>query len=357
MKLYLTGGFLGSGKTTAIYNACLELMDKGIQPAVITNDQGNELVDTAFIRGGKITAYEIPDGCFCCNYKELDQHIQTLQQTHQPEIIFAESVGSCTDLVATVIKPFLQFHPQIEVVLSVFADASVLSALINGSPLFVESVNYIYKKQLEEADVLVVNKIDLLTTQELEEIKVVIKKEYPNKKVIYQNSLKRDSVQNWLSTLNTFQPKERKSLDLDYHIYGSGEAELAWLDAQIEIYTTEHDAVSCAISLINKIYSQINNLQLSIGHLKFLIDDGVHRKKISFTSINQSILKYELIEFSSKMIKVLINARVQTSAGGLRKIVTDAIGELKFQTGCSLIENKMAAFKPGYPKPTYRVLN
>jgi hypothetical protein len=57
------------------------------------------------------------------------------------------------------------------------------------------------------------------------------------------------------------------------------------------------------------------------------------------------------------MIKVLINARVQTSADGLRKIVTDAIGELKFQTDCELTENKMAAFKPGYPKPTYRVLN
>lgn len=357
MKLYLTGGFLGSGKTTAIYNACLELMDEGIQPAVITNDQGNELVDTEFIRSGEITAYEVPGGCFCCNYKGLDQHIQSLQQTHQPEIIFAESVGSCTDLVATVIKPFLKFHPQIEVVLSVFADAGVLSALIQGSPLFAESVNYIYKKQLEEADVLVINKVDLLTAQELEEIKVVIKKEYPNKEVIYQNSLVRSSIQNWLSILNTFQPKERGSLDLDYHIYGLGEAELAWLDAKIEIYTTEHDAVSCAIFLINKIYSQINNLQLSIGHLKFLIDDGVHQKKISFTSINQSILKYELIEFGRKKLKLIINARVQSGPGQLEKIVTDAIGELKIQTDCEVIESKMAAFKTGYPEPTYRILD
>jgi G3E family GTPase len=357
MKLYLTGGFLGSGKTTAIYNACLELIDEGIKPAVITNDQGNELVDTQFIRCGKMPALEVPGGCFCCNYKQLDQHIETLQQTHHPEIIFAESVGSCTDLVATVVKPFLQSHPQIEVVLSVFSDACVLSAMIKGSHLFVESVKYIYKKQLEEADVLVVNKTDLLTAPDLEEINVVLKKEYPNKKVIYQNSLERGSIQNWLSTLKAFQPKKRKSLDLDYHIYGSGEAELAWLDAQIEIYTTEHDAVSCAVSLINKIYLQINNLQLSIGHLKFLIDDGVHQKKISFTSINQSILKYELIEFRSSMIKVLINARVQSTSVLLEKIVTDAIRELKLQTDCGLIENKMTAFKPGYPKPAYRILN
>ena len=358
MKLYLTGGFLGSGKTTAIYNACLELMNEGIQPAVITNDQGNELVDTQFIRCGKITAYEVPGGCFCCNYNELEQHIQSLQQTHQPEIIFAESVGSCTDLVATVIKPFLKFHPQIEVVLSVFADAGVLSALIQGSPLFAESVNYIYKKQLEEADVLVINKIDLLTKQELKEIQVVIEKEYRNKIIIYQNSLERDCIQKWISLLEEFQPKARKSLNLDYVIYGAGEAELGWLDAEIDIYSTEQSAVSSAIALINKIYSQIYNLQLSIGHLKFLINDGAYQKKISFTSINnQSILENELIEFDRKKLKLIINARVQSGPGQLEKIVSDAIRELKIQTDCEVIESRMSAFKPGYPEPTYKILD
>jgi len=358
MKLYLIGGFLGSGKTTAIYNACGELMDNGIQVGVITNDQGNQLVDTKFIRKGDIQTSEVLNGCFCCNYNELALGIQSLQLTNQCKIIFAESVGSCTDLVATVVKPFLQFHPQIKVVLSVFADAGVLSAMIQGSQLFVESVNYIYKKQLEEADVLIVNKIDLLTAPELEEIKVVIKKEYPNKKIIYQNSLERDSIQSWLHSLNTFRQKQRKSLDLDYHIYGSGEAELAWLDAQIEIHTTQTDAASCAISLINKIYSEIISQQLSIGHLKFLLDDGVHQKKISFTSIgNRSILENELIEFHAKKLKLLINARVQSSPSQLEKIVTDAVRQLEIQTDCGIIENEMTAFKPGYPKPTYRILN
>jgi len=357
MKLYLIGGFLGSGKTTAIYNACLELIDEGIRVGVVTNDQGNQLVDTEFIRGANITALEVPGGCFCCNYNELALRIQSLQQTNRSEVIFAESVGSCTDLVATVVKPMLQFHPQIEVVLSVFVDACILHKLIQGSPLFVQSVNYIYKKQLDEANVLVINKIDLLNASQMEEVKSVVKKEYPGKKVVYQNSLEIDSIEKWLSSLNDFQPKVRKSLELDYDIYGAGEAELAWLDAEIYIHTIELDAVRCGIALINKIYSQINNLQLPIGHLKFLIDDGTHQKKISFTSIKLSILEDELIEFDSKKIKVLINARVQGGPDQLAKIVTDAIRELELQTDCEVIKNKIAAFKPGYPKPTYRILN
>jgi G3E family GTPase len=48
MKLHLIGGFLGSGKTTAITNASLLLKNKGILAGVITNDQGNYLVDSSF---------------------------------------------------------------------------------------------------------------------------------------------------------------------------------------------------------------------------------------------------------------------------------------------------------------------
>lgn len=272
-------------------------------------------------------------------------------------MIFAESVGSCTDLVATVIKPLQQVYPQIEIVLSVFADACLLHELIQGSPLFVQNVNYIYKKQLDKADVLVINKIDLLNASQMEVVKTVVKMEYPGKKVVYQDSLKRDSIQKWLSVLNAFQPKARKSLVIDYDIYGSGEAELAWLDAEIDIFTIEQDAVSCGIALINKIYSKINSLQLAIGHLKFLIDDGVHQKKISFTSIKMSALQDEFVEFDSKKIKLLINARIQAGPGQLEKIITENIWELESQMDCEIIENKVAAFKPGYPKLTYRILN
>ena len=175
---------------------------------------------------------------------------------------------------------------------------------------------------------------------------------------IYQNSLERGSVREWTSLLEDFQPKARKSLNLDYVIYGAGEAELGWMDAEVGISSMEQYAVSSAITLVNKIYSQINELRLSIGHLKFFIDDGVHQKKVSFTSMtNRSILENELIGFNSRKIKLIINARVQSEPGQLEKILTDAIRELGIQTNCEVTENKMVAFKPGYPKPTYRILN
>ena len=119
MKLYLVGGFLGSGKTTAIVNACQHLIKQDQRVAVITNDQGDQQVDSAFVKSFGIPAAEVANGCFCCNYDQLDKHIHSFIKDIQPDIIFAESVGSCTDLVATVAKPFVREMPGCSVIISV----------------------------------------------------------------------------------------------------------------------------------------------------------------------------------------------------------------------------------------------
>jgi Ni2+-binding GTPase involved in maturation of urease and hydrogenase len=92
MKLFLVGGFLGSGKTTAIVNACQHLIKKDQRVAVITNDQGDQQVDSAFVKSFGIPAAEVANGCFCCNYDQLDKHIHSFIKDIQPDIIFAESV-------------------------------------------------------------------------------------------------------------------------------------------------------------------------------------------------------------------------------------------------------------------------
>lgn len=357
MKIFLAGGFLGSGKTTAIQQACYQLLEKKTKVGVITNDQGSQLVDTEFIKSFNIPTLEVTDGCFCCNYDKLDSSIKTLLEIHHPEIIFAESVGSCTDLVATVIKPLLKFHPEIKVILSVFADAAALPMLIKGSRLFVDSVNYIYKKQLEEADLLVVNKIDLLSAKQLEEVKQLLKSLYPDKTVLYQNSLNSDNIARWIEALDNFQTTPKKSLELDYDTYGAGEAELAWFDSEIEIRSNSENAVNEAYELITNIHSKIKEQNLSIGHLKFLVNDGERKEKVSFTYGCLDKSAFESSGLDADKVNLLINARVQTNPDQLRTIVATAIRELQRQTDCKVKERKIAAFKPGYPKPTFRILN
>ncbi|MES1217632.1 MAG: GTP-binding protein [Bacteroidota bacterium] len=356
LNIYLTGGFLGSGKTTAIVNACKQLIKEDRRVAVITNDQGDQQVDSGYLQGLLIPNAEVANGCFCCNYDALEEHILRLRDSALPEIVFAESVGSCTDLVATIAKPFALFHPEFRTVISVFADASLLYSIIMGTSLFIEeSVQYIYKKQLEEADVLIINKIDLLNEDETAAIKKLIEESYPGKTTLLQDSFNEKDINHWLKTLADFPvPPARASLALDYDVYGEGEAALAWLDQKVSIHTVMPLAVDEAINFAGFIYRKIKKAGYTIGHLKFLLSDDNWVEKISDTTSGQSD-KPIYTGHSCKHLSLLINARVQTTPQILKQIISDAILETMAGSTCRIVTEKENAFQPGYPKPLHRI--
>jgi G3E family GTPase len=352
MKIHLLSGFLGSGKTTAMQYASRTLLQQGIKTGVITNDQGIKLVDGGFFEHLNIPNRQVMNGCFSCNYNDLDASIESLIQTNGTEIIFAESVGSCTDIVATVLKPLLRFRPAEQVTVSVFADVRLLQMMFrNGASLFDETVNYIYFKQLEEAGIIVVNKIDLINKEELAEIKNQMEQKYAEKILLYQNSLDEDSIRQWLNTINDYQHSGTlQSLNIDYDIYAAGEASLAWLDEELEIFSPDNAAMQHVQDLMNAIFEKINEQHIAIGHLKFLIN---HETKISFTSSTQARANIKLEP--STLAFLLINLRAQTAPKIIVQIIKEAIEEIEAQCGCRIIADSQSAFQPGYPRPAFKM--
>ena len=339
-KIHLLSGFLGSGKTTAIAQACRHLGTKGISAAVITNDQGVHLVDGRFFEHLDIPAREVVNGCFCCNYNDLDAAIRHLHEHDAPEVIFAESVGSCTDLVATVLKPLLQQHPDWRTTTTTFADAQLLK---DNTPNFDATIDYIYLKQLEEAQVVVVSKSDLVDTAKL---KTQLQTRYPGKTILFQNSFDEADIARWLQTLDaTSFTKDLPSLDIDYDTYGAGEAKLAWLDQQLEITSPDHSAQHAALTLIDN----IAETRYPIGHLKFLLDG---KTKISITSTGAT--QHHAPQPASHA-SLLINARIQTEPTVLSKLVADAIQSTATEHNCTIHTVTGSCFQPGYPSPTHRI--
>lgn len=358
LKLFLVGGFLGSGKTTAIQRAAKHLYGTKKKVGVITNDQGIQQVDTLFIRGHGIASAEVSGGCFCCNYNDLKKGIDFLKMKEKPDVIFAESVGSCADLAATVINPLLSFNPdQFEIVLSVFADVRLLVIFLQkNKDIFYDNVNYIYEKQLEEADLIVVNKIDLLTEEQLTVAKKMITNAFRGKVILYQNSLSEECIRQWLFISDGLHHSLLRSAPgIDYKLYGAGEAELAWLDEEVIIVTKDDAAVKAAYVLLNKIYDKLIASGHAVGHLKFLVDSGEEQWKISFSTIAEPSYSNDFEHLESKRATVLINARVQITPALLQRIVADAIQETKLSSKCKITEKSISAFKPGYPIPTYRI--
>jgi Ni2+-binding GTPase involved in maturation of urease and hydrogenase len=354
MILALTGGYLGSGKTTAIVTACKALMGRGKKVVVVTNDQGSQQVDSAFVQAMGVMVKEVSNGCFCCQYNELESHLDDLMESEHPDVIFAESVGSCTDLIATIVKPFHQRKPELKVVVSVFADAAFVHALMEGKSLFDnETIGYIYKKQLEEADILVINKTDLVTAEQLAHVDLVLSTEYPGKVFIHQNALA--DVSSWIHAIesfNRFIPGD--SLDIDYEVYGQGEAKLAWLDKSINIQAPLGDGAIIARAIIRSIFDQLQIRNHKIGHLKFFLEGGTWKEKISFTAMSTSG-EVRIRHDQVSQLKILINARVQSEPQALKDLVDEVIDKVAKSNRCTIATEKESAFKPGYPMPVHRV--
>ena len=355
MKLHIVGGFLGSGKTTAIINAARLLTSKGEKVGVITNELGAEPVATDIVNANYSPSEEVINGCFSSNLDNLSDKIVHLHQDAQPEYIFAESVGSCTDLVATVLKPLMVFNNHIfeSLTLSIVVDARMLlSYLKEDRFLFGNDVLYIFEKQIEEADLLVLNKIDLLMDADFPELKRLVNKFLRDKIIITQNSFTPQNIENWLDTLDSLPQRKRESLEIDYPSYARGESELTWLDEELTFSSSNNEAGKCGIGFIENVVTEIRQNQIPIGHLKFRLSNGEQFQKISITAFDDDEWKKNLIPVTSNQINLRVNARLETSSEMIHAIIRNCTATLSIN-GAKVKKSTAVKIPSQYPKPTH----
>ena len=358
MKIHLVSGFLGSGKTTAIISASKALMAQGLKVGVITNDQGKYLVDTHFMRLNDIPAVEVNGGCFCCNYGDFNQSLEQITQEIKPDVVFAESVGSCADIVATVVKPLMEFKTAHEedTTLSTFTDARLLKIYLEGGDLpFQDNVIYIFEQQIEEAGILVVNKVDLLADDVLGDLLDLTSRRFPEKQILPLVSLKSESVTPWLENLQNLLPYASAPLKISYKLYGSGEQELAWYDAQLKVESGIISGVAWVQDFLGLVAQQISEQRIPVGHLKFLLSDDVRHQKISLVSGDTA--QEFIIERPEKWgttVELTVNARLECSHEQIKQLFQHCLTESTVSAKTKVTVLAEEAFHPGFPNPTYR---
>ena len=200
-RYIMIGGFLGAGKTTAILQLAQKLHSEGTRVGLITNDQSFGLVDTALLSSQGLPVEEITGGCFCCRFQSLMDAAGKLTEAAAPDVFIAEPVGSCTDLRAAVSYPLRRIYgDDYEIApLSVLVDpirASRILGLEQGKA-FSEKVLYVYDKQLEEADIIVINKTDLLDAAQLEQLRSALAAKYPKAQVVAMSARTGEGTAAW----------------------------------------------------------------------------------------------------------------------------------------------------------------
>src|SRR4051794_3760311 len=188
VRFVMVGGFLGAGKTTLIARLAKYYQAQGKRVGVVTNDQAQDLVDTNSLRAQGLSVEEVPGACFCCNFNDLIAKAGRLEERDRPDVILAEPVGSCTDLVATVVQPLRDLYrtrftvAPYAVLCKPSHGLRILGGADDGG--FSPKAAYIFRKQLEEADAVVINRVDELPVNRVDELARLIAADYPGVPVL-----------------------------------------------------------------------------------------------------------------------------------------------------------------------------
>jgi Ni2+-binding GTPase involved in maturation of urease and hydrogenase len=357
VQLVFVGGFLGAGKTTLLWEAAKRLTGRGLRVGLITNDQAPDLVDTALLTGKGVGVREVAGSCFCCNFHGLTDAIQALITEAQADVILAEPVGSCTDLSATLMQPLkAEFAEGLVLApLTVLVDPERISGILDDTTTLHPSAAYILRKQAEEADLLVLNKMDLLTPKAASDLADRMIKELGLSSVQFLSIIKDQGVDDWLSVILAHGPAGRRIADVDYDIYAEGEAVLGWLNASIRLQSTG-PAVDwrafCAALLANAQKSLLAR-QADVGHVKLFLAAGEGSLVGNLTTTAGRPTVRGEVPASATQAQLVFNARVAMSPQDLEQIVRRAIDETCGQTVRAEVVH-LQSLQPGRPRPTHR---
>jgi len=359
IRFIMVGGFLGAGKTTTISRLARAYQSRGLKVGIVTNDQATDLVDTQTLRSQGFEVGEVAGSCFCCNFNELTRTAESLATNGTPDVILAEPVGSCTDLVATVVQPLMQlFGKRFDVapygvILKPSHGKKILSGTQGG---FSPKAQYIFKKQLEEADFVVINRSDELSVEELDQLTALVAIEAPGIPILRTSAKSGDGFDTLLEMLEQRGDFGRRVLDIDYDIYAEGEAELGWLNMSM---TASADR---AFNLDDLIVDIVDTLRQSLAASGA---ETAHLKAIGlwegFSAVANLITSDSNAELSlasgcvTKTADIVVNARVAIAPEELQRQVEAAVHAACKRCGAVVSIRQTQSFRPGRPVPTHRL--
>jgi Ni2+-binding GTPase involved in maturation of urease and hydrogenase len=357
--LYLMiGGFLGAGKTTAILQIARKLNARGLRVGLITNDQSVGLVDTAVLSHGDFPVEEITGGCFCCRFNSLVEASDKLSESTRPDVFIAEPVGSCTDLIAAVSFPLRAIYgEQFRVApLSVLVDpirAERMLGLAQGGN-FSPKVRYVFGKQLEEAEILVINKSDLLDDARRDRLTAAMEEAYPGSPVVTIAARSGDGLDAWLDRILTEEGLAESAPEVDYQIYAEGEALLGWLNVSVTVASdTEIDGNDLLRRLAASVRQGLG-ADVEIAHLKMTLTPDEDGGDIGVLNLVRSDGTAELSHVLKAPItggELLLNLRAEADPEVLHAGVLAALDNC----GAPVKVEHLEHFRPGKPEPTYRM--
>ena len=163
-KVIILSGFLGSGKTTVLVRMIERLRERegaGFRIAIVENEIGSASVDSSIIQEAGYSVTEMLSGCVCCTLiGQLIPALQKLEEELEPHLVILEATGVATpDTMANNLRKYGGYPVRIVTLVDAARWQRIKLAL-----------SILLTAQIEPADIVCVNKVDLAEADVLDEI-------------------------------------------------------------------------------------------------------------------------------------------------------------------------------------------
>ena len=206
IPVLLLTGYLGSGKTTLLNRILAN--EKGIKFAVIVNDIGEVNIDASLIESGGIVGQgddslvALQNGCICCTLKmDLVKQLSDIANMERFDYIVIEASGICEPApIAQTICAYPQMYPEyaedavanLDAIVTVVDAKRMKDEFANGNDLKKQNIGEddlesLVIQQIEFCNIILLNKADGLTREEMMELKGIIKSIQPHAEIFECN--------------------------------------------------------------------------------------------------------------------------------------------------------------------------
>jgi G3E family GTPase len=318
-------------------------------------------VDTSLVSASGYPVEEITGGCFCCRFNYLTDAADRLTRDARPDVFLAEPVGSCTDLRATVQYPLRRLYGDDYRVapLSVLVDPVRAARVIGlqAGRSFSAKVLYVYEKQLEEADIIVINKSDLLSAADRDALEGALRARFPQAEILTVSARTGAKLDDWFARLARPIPT-RPAMDVDYDTYAEGEALLGWLNATVLLTSSQpFDGNRFLQALAREVHDRLGSGDIEIAHFKMTLapDTGNDLGVLNLVRTGGvAELPHQLAEDLMEG-ELIVNLRAEADPEHLHAAVVASIERTASATNVAATIEHSEHFRPGRPSPTHRM--